>query len=279
MPLPIDLTFYITLRCNAACRMCNVSASPEREEEMALVDAKSHVDEALKLGEVRNFVIQGGEPLLRPDDVCELAKYAGSRGLKTRVSTNASWGATQEEAATLARRLKQAGVIHLWISADAFHAEFVPVAAVKNALRAAMQEGMPFYVQSTYLFPETDRFGGQGVLDGALHNDLDRQTRAIQEEISELCPAGSYGWGRVIFKGRGESLKSSLGDDLARAERLLAEALDSLPNYGGRLDDCLHVTVFPGRRIEAVGREAELAPGQTVDAAVREWCSEEGIAL
>jgi len=259
--------------------MCNVSASPEREEEMALAEAKRYVEEVLKLGEIQNFSISGGEPLLRADDVCELAEYAGSLGLQTRVSTNASWGASEEEAGALVRKLKQAGVVHLWISADAFHAEFVPVATVKNALRAAMQEGMPFYVQSTYLFPETDRFGAQGMYDGPLHNDDDRQTRAIQEEIGELCPAGSYGWGRVIFKGRGVSLRDSLGDDLARAEQLLAEALESLPNYDGKVDDCLHVTVFPGRRVEAVGREAELGPGQTVDAVVREWCSQKEIAL
>jgi hypothetical protein len=258
--------------------MCNVSASPERKEEMKLRDAKRYLEDVLKLGEIQDFILTGGEPLLRTDDVCELAEYAGSRGLQTRVSTNAFWGSPEEEASGVVTRLKQAGVVHLWISTDAFHAEFVPVATVKSALRAAMQEGMPFYVQSTYLFPEGDLFGAQGTYDGPLHNDYDRQTRAIQAELSAMCSAGSYGWGRVIFKERAVSLRDCLGEDLVQAEQQLARALEAIPNYH-HVVDRLVITVLPDGTVSVSQDEIGSVSERGVDTAIREWCSREGISL
>jgi hypothetical protein len=258
--------------------MCNVSASPEREEEMELRDAKRYVEEALRLGDIQGLCLQGGEPLLREDEVCEIAQWASSHGLQTRVSTNAFWGLPEEEASDLIARLKQAGVVHLWISTDAFHAEFVPVATVKHALRAAMQGGMPFYVQSTYLFPESDLFGAQGTYDGPLHNDYDRQTKAIQDELSAAYSPGSFGWGRVIFKERGVALQASLGDNLVRAKQLLSKALDSIPNYG-KVDDRLIICVFPDGSTDVNTKRIEGSAEETVDVLVREWCSQEGIPL
>lgn len=279
MPLPIELHLYTTIECNAACRMCNVASSPERTEEMDLDDAKRYIGDVLRLGEIENFVLTGGEALLYPDRVIELAQHAQSRGLKTRISTNAFWGSPEEEAAALLARLKEAGVVHLWISTDAFHAEFVPLETVKKALHAASQEGMAFYVQSTYLFPEADVFGAQGTYDGPLHNDYDRRTRAIQDELSGMFRPKKYGWGRVIFKERGVSLKTYLGDDLPRAEQLLAGALDSLPNRDGKVDDRLVICLSPNGTIDVNGRDIGRVPAEGVDAAVREWGSQRGVEL
>jgi len=278
MPFPVDLHLYITLCCNAACRMCNMGCSPERDEQMRLDDARRYVEDTLRLGDIETFVITGGEPLLRSDDVCEIAQYAGSHGLKTRVSTNAFWGALGEDASALVGRLKRAGVVHLWMSTDAFHAEFVPFLAVRNAVRAAMQEGMAFYVQSTYLFPESDLFGAGGMYDGPVHSDYDRRTRAIQEQLSALCPAGTYGWGRVIFKARAVSLRDCLGEDLVRAEDQLAKALDSLANYGAVVDR-LAISVFPDGTMGVNQNEIGRVPEGGVDAGVTEWCSRKGIPL
>jgi organic radical activating enzyme len=259
--------------------MCNVGSCPERDEEMDADDAKRYIEDVLRLGEIRNVGLTGGEPLLRPEKVLELAQHAESHGLKSGISTNAFWGSPEEEASALVTGLKQAGVVHLWISTDAFHAEFIPLATVKNALHAAMGQRMAFYVQSTYLFPEADVFGAQGMYDGPLHNDYDRQTRAIQEELSAVLPGGSYGWGRVIFRSRAVSLKPCLGDDLERAEHQLAKALDSIPNYDGRVDDRLVISMFPDGSIEANGKHIGRVSEEGVDAAVREWCSRSGLDL
>jgi len=279
MSFAIDLQLYLAFRCTAACRMCNVGSSPERDEEMDLGDARRYLEDVLRLGEIENFILTGGEALLRADEVCELAQFTGSLGIRTRISTNAFWGPTEESASNLLKRLKRAGVVHLWISTDAFHAEFVPAATVKNVLRAAMQERMPFYVQSTYLFPDTDLFGAQGVYEGPVRNDYDRQTKAIQEEISAMCPPGSYGWGRVIFEGRGVSLRDSLGQDLARCEQQLVPALESIPNYDGRVTDRLVITVLPDRTIKVNRKHIGRVSEDGVDAVVREWCSQNGVAL
>ncbi len=67
--VPLEGELDITFRCNNNCRHCWIRISPdapEISEEMSFDEIIRLVDEAKKLG-CREWNLNGGEPMLRPD--------------------------------------------------------------------------------------------------------------------------------------------------------------------------------------------------------------------
>jgi MoaA/NifB/PqqE/SkfB family radical SAM enzyme len=88
--LPIRLDFENVSRCNFACTMCTVSEWHKgiRAADMPLEDFKRLIDEQYGLIEIK---IQGlGEPTLQRDAYFEMIKYARSKNIWVRTTTNAS---------------------------------------------------------------------------------------------------------------------------------------------------------------------------------------------
>jgi sulfatase maturation enzyme AslB (radical SAM superfamily) len=88
--LPIRLDFENVSRCNFACTMCTVSEwhKGTRAADMPLEDFKRLIDEQYGLVEIK---IQGlGEPTMQRDPYFEMIKYARSKNLWVRTTTNAS---------------------------------------------------------------------------------------------------------------------------------------------------------------------------------------------
>lgn len=88
--LPIRLDFENVSRCNFACTMCTVSdwQKGTRAADMPLEAFKRLIDEQYGLVEIK---IQGlGEPTMQRDTYFEMIKYARSKNLWVRTTTNAS---------------------------------------------------------------------------------------------------------------------------------------------------------------------------------------------
>ena len=88
--LPIRLDFENVSRCNFACTMCTVSDwhKGTRAADMPLEDFKRLIDEQYGLVEIK---IQGlGEPTMQRDAYFEMIKYARSKNIWVRTTTNAS---------------------------------------------------------------------------------------------------------------------------------------------------------------------------------------------
>ncbi len=89
--LPIKLDIENVSRCNFRCTMCQVSdwgPTYQRGADMSLEDFKRLIDEQYGLVEVK---LQGiGEPLLARDTFFEMIKYARSKHIWVRTTTNAS---------------------------------------------------------------------------------------------------------------------------------------------------------------------------------------------
>ena len=103
----------ITDRCNLSCTHCYSKSGPGRttEGELTTAEALIVIDDLVDLG-VPLILFTGGEPLLR-EDIWELARYAGNRGLKMALSTNGTL-ITPE----IARRIKDCGIEYAGISLD-----------------------------------------------------------------------------------------------------------------------------------------------------------------
>jgi MoaA/NifB/PqqE/SkfB family radical SAM enzyme len=136
------LGLYYTMRCNAACAHCGVWSSPDRKESMVVDQAKRYIAQLADLGKSDGVVFVGGEPLLYLDDICELIQYTRSFSIKTQVSTNAFWAASDAKANYYLQRLVDAGLDQLALSADSYHSEFIDPKNVGRALRLARNFGL-----------------------------------------------------------------------------------------------------------------------------------------
>ena len=88
--LPIRMDVENVSRCNFRCSMCQVSDwyKNKRAEDLSFADFKRIIDEQYGLLELK---IQGiGEPLLQGEDFFEMIRYARSKALWVRTTTNAS---------------------------------------------------------------------------------------------------------------------------------------------------------------------------------------------
>ena len=88
---PLDFYLEITARCNNNCRHCYINLSAgnagAQQKELSLAEIGELADQAAALG-VMSCLINGGEPLLRPD-FSEIYLSLRKRGLLVSVFTNA----------------------------------------------------------------------------------------------------------------------------------------------------------------------------------------------
>jgi MoaA/NifB/PqqE/SkfB family radical SAM enzyme len=88
--LPIKLDIENVSRCNFRCTMCIVADWPrgQRAADMSVADFKRLIDEQYGLLEIK---LQGvGEPTMQRDDFFEMIRYARSKHIWVRTTTNAS---------------------------------------------------------------------------------------------------------------------------------------------------------------------------------------------
>lgn len=108
----------LTDRCNLSCTHCYSRSGPGRtiKGELTTAEALNIIDDLADTG-VPLILFTGGEPLLR-EDIWELARHAGNRGLKMALSTNGTLITPK-----IARRIRESGIEYAGISLDGACAE------------------------------------------------------------------------------------------------------------------------------------------------------------
>jgi hypothetical protein len=147
-PPPFRVGLILTDRCDASCAHCWFGCGPERTANMSRYDAHDYVDKAARAG-VGWISLTGGEPMLYPSLVENLIAYASGRGLQTELVTNCNWAKSREKAVGILKRLRDAGLDVLNVSADDFHQAFVPFEEVGFAYEAAKGLGVKIVVLVT----------------------------------------------------------------------------------------------------------------------------------
>jgi hypothetical protein len=159
------LCVNVILRCNLTCAHCNVGSHPQREERLS----STYVEELLAAGWAvgkRHVTFSGGEPFLERRSLQSAVGAAGRLGYAIDVETNAFWARTPMVATTLLRPMRDAGLQGLVLSADAFHADVMPLEKTVNAGLAAKELGLLVEVN---FCPSTDP-----VVDGVILATLER---------------------------------------------------------------------------------------------------------
>lgn len=138
-----QLTFFLTDRCPAACKICCFQCSPKNTFVMDEDIIKRYIDEGAALGTLKIISYTGGECMMYPDLFKRVAKYAYEKyGLISNTVTNGFWAKDYEKGKKLMQEMKECGVNSLRLSADDFHQEYVSVQTIKNAIRILYELGM-----------------------------------------------------------------------------------------------------------------------------------------
>ncbi len=106
------VVWNITKRCNLKCIHCySDSLNKDYAGELRTEEAKAVIDDLAGFG-TPVIIFSGGDPLLRKD-IFEIAKYAGSKGIRCALSTN---GILIDK--NTAQAIKQANFAYVGVSID-----------------------------------------------------------------------------------------------------------------------------------------------------------------
>jgi AdoMet-dependent heme synthase len=83
-----QLYWHVTYACNYRCQECFTNAGTPHPDELTTDEALRLVESAQRVG-VRDIIISGGEPFMRPD-LLTILKRMGSLGITARIASNGS---------------------------------------------------------------------------------------------------------------------------------------------------------------------------------------------
>ena len=145
------LTVILTNRCNAECDHCCMNSGPGRTETVDIDTVRKAIDELHKRHPLGVVVFAGGEATLAKSVLRQAIQHCASKGILTRLVTNASWAKTLKTAERVLGYLRRDGLSELNFSADDFHLPFVSLNNVINAWKAAKGKGfMSVLIANSY---------------------------------------------------------------------------------------------------------------------------------
>lgn len=177
------LELIVTYRCNSNCSHCLIQPQQHRGETMSPVMGREIIEHLGKIYRPFSVMTFGGEPMLALDTVIAIHDMASKIGIPQRqVLTNGNWLFTrttidrgkplnekeQTLFDTLAKKLFNAGVTSVLLSADVFHEEYLDLTQVLAAAKAVQSVGIPEIAVSP-----------RWIESPSAENPLDRRTREI----------------------------------------------------------------------------------------------------
>ncbi|WP_169801192.1 radical SAM protein, partial [Streptomyces kanamyceticus] len=145
------LLMTLTRRCPLSCAHCS-TASTTDSEQLDAAPLTTFVATFTPEDRPDFLLLTGGEPLLRPRLVEDLAHRARAAGTRTQLLTGMFFARATRTPAPVAAAL--AAVDHVAASLDAFHEAEVPRARVFGVLRGLLDAGKDVSVQVTGLGPD-----------------------------------------------------------------------------------------------------------------------------
>lgn len=179
------VSLILTEQCNLSCRHCWFNSGPDKTSRMELDDALGYIDQAREIPTVEWISITGGEPFLLQGMLQRVISFATKQGLRTECVTNCFWAESEERAITILKRLQEAGLEVINISADDFHQDQLPFERVLNCYRASKRLGMKTVIMCTVSRSSTLTISRVVSMLG------DRGIHILRKEVSPQVPVSA----------------------------------------------------------------------------------------
>ncbi len=132
------LSVMLTHQCTASCKNCGTFSHPLNMENLPFSVASHYVNN-IDTSDFKVVVFTGGEATLRLDDLVSLLNISNSRGLITRLVTNAHWANDKDSTVKMISKLSKAGLQELNLSTGDEHLKYVPLINVVNAIKYSLE--------------------------------------------------------------------------------------------------------------------------------------------
>lgn len=139
---PTTFAVMMTDCCSSSCRICCYGCSPKGSQLLDEKIVKNYIDQAAESGFIETFAFTGGEPMMHHKLLKDYVDYAYKRGLNVTLRTNGFWAQNYDKGYELMAELYEAGLRWVLLSIDKFHLEFVPLEAMKNAIKILKRLGI-----------------------------------------------------------------------------------------------------------------------------------------
>lgn len=125
---PVILVFITTNKCTAACENCCFKCNPQKKDHLSFVNIKEHIDSSINsFHTIKIVVLTGGECFTLGKDLFEAIKYIKTKGLTSRIVTNAYWATNFKITFRTILLLHQCGLDELNISTGDEHLKWIPM--------------------------------------------------------------------------------------------------------------------------------------------------------
>lgn len=193
------VVWNVTHRCNLRCKHCYIGAGDSpMKAELTTEEGKGIISDLAGMN-VPVLLFSGGEPLIR-EDIFELGEYAGSKGIRTVLSSNGTLITKN-----IASKIKETGFQYVGISVDGLPATHNGFRNADNAFEMARQ-GM-------------DNLKAVGVKVGVrftINRYNYHELRDVLRFVVDSC-VPRFCMYHLVYSGRGKEMTR---DDITNTERM-----------------------------------------------------------
>jgi sulfatase maturation enzyme AslB (radical SAM superfamily) len=184
---PGQLVIQFTNHCNATCPQCGMRIPNKIERNrISVTDIKKIIDAAAQRN-IQSISFTGGEPLLFPDDLAEMIRYAKQAGIPMiRTGTNGFIFRNSDEKEfnsrlqRIAKKLYDSGLRNFWISIDSANPTLHEKMRGLPGIMDGLKKGLRIF-HDAGLFP-TANMGINRNIAGWLTSGINRQDFSSEKE-------------------------------------------------------------------------------------------------
>lgn len=210
--IPKIVTFMLTYKCNIACDHCSVCSGPWRQETLSEDVIYKIIDYIYDIPSIKVCVFTDGEPTLYMDTLKRALSYAHRNGFITRVVTNAWWAKDHNKALGFLDNLRSAGLKELNISYDDFHARYISINNIINAVKAALDLNLRVVIGT--IRSRSSRINAQYLMKIFQNEGIDCSKLMFEEDYVQPVGRAVYTLPKGEFVERRDALNSGCTDIL-----------------------------------------------------------------
>ena len=175
-----------TLACTGRCKHCSEGDHARFTEHLDGKIATKAIDDICRVYKIDSLMVFGGEPLLYPEDVCEIFKAGKKAGIQRQdLITNGYFSKDEKRIQEVANHLVENGLNRILLSVDAFHQETIPIEPVMAFAKYIQNVGIKTELSPAWLVSKED------------NNPYNIKTREILKLFTDI--GFGLGTGNVIW--------------------------------------------------------------------------------